>query len=249
MPTTQPEHSGPIGVAALAALFQLVANPTRAQILPMLGDGEHSVHEIVAEVGHSRVALGHHTTALRLISLIDFRQDGKRHVYALTEAGRAMRGAIEMLGAEDLAPRLRTTAAKVIVELRKGSGDEAMLAALEDAAGQLRATMAGEGQQVAAADRAIRGAEGRVIRAGLRGAHGGHSGSTLGSLAGGWSALPPNLLLEPPDTPLQFGDLALQFRECRVDRLGQERGLVSVGHGRASGVGEMRANGRSRWSA
>jgi chromosome partitioning protein len=49
-------------------------------------------------------------------------------------------------GAPGVGPRLPHPGRKVTVELRKGAGDGAMVAALEDALGQLRARQAGDGQ-------------------------------------------------------------------------------------------------------
>jgi DNA-binding transcriptional ArsR family regulator len=81
----------------MAALFQAAAEPTRAHILLMLGGGERTVDEIGMEVGLSMSATSRHTTRLRHIGLVDFRQDGNRRVYSLTEAGKAMRRTIETL--------------------------------------------------------------------------------------------------------------------------------------------------------
>jgi DNA-binding transcriptional ArsR family regulator len=99
MPPTKPERRR-VDFAALAGVFRAAAEPTRARVLLMLGDGDRHVGALCAEVGLSMAAISHHLRLLRLTGLVDFRRDDKRKVYTLTDAGRAIRGAVETLGSQ-----------------------------------------------------------------------------------------------------------------------------------------------------
>jgi DNA-binding transcriptional ArsR family regulator len=98
MPTTKPKRPA-VDFTALTKLFYLAADPARAQILLMLGEGEHHVGDLCDEVGHSMLELSYHLRLLQIAGLVEFRWNGKRDVYMLTDAGRELLGVIEALGA------------------------------------------------------------------------------------------------------------------------------------------------------
>jgi DNA-binding transcriptional ArsR family regulator len=109
MPNTNRKHPEPIDVAALAALFHVAADPTRARILLFLGDGERHVGALREIVGCSLPVFSNHLTTIRLVGLVEARSDGKRRIYSLTEAGMEMRGAVEALAS---LPRIRIGAGR-----------------------------------------------------------------------------------------------------------------------------------------
>lgn len=83
--------------AALAALcgeqeltlivdtFQILANPTRLQIVRALAGRELCVGDLAAAVGASHSAVSHHLRQLRQMRLVRHRRDGKLTYYALDD--------------------------------------------------------------------------------------------------------------------------------------------------------------------
>ncbi len=70
-----------------AALFKMVADPTRLGILMILFDGAKNVTEICAAVCQSQPATSHHLALLRASKLVEADREGKNNFYTLTEDG------------------------------------------------------------------------------------------------------------------------------------------------------------------
>jgi len=64
-------------------LLRLVADPTRLQLLWILGQGESDVSGLAARAGTARPAVSQHLARLRLGGLVAVRREGRRMVYRL----------------------------------------------------------------------------------------------------------------------------------------------------------------------
>jgi DNA-binding transcriptional ArsR family regulator len=67
----------------MASTFELVAEPTRRDILDLLRDGERSVGELVKRIGLSQPGVSKHLRALREAGLVEVRRDAQRRWYRL----------------------------------------------------------------------------------------------------------------------------------------------------------------------
>ena len=67
----------------MAAILEVVGEPTRRQILDSLLADERSVGELVAVTGQSQPGVSKHLRVLREAGLVTVRQDGQRRLYAL----------------------------------------------------------------------------------------------------------------------------------------------------------------------
>lgn len=70
---------------AVARLFQLLADPTRARLLFALAQEELCVCDLAAIVGRSRPAVSHQLRLLRDLKLVRYRRQGKMAYYALDD--------------------------------------------------------------------------------------------------------------------------------------------------------------------
>lgn len=78
-------------IRRVAELIKQVSDPTRLQVLMLLGERERNVTELCADLGtQSQPAVSHHLALLRHGRLIEPRRAGKHNFYALTEAGREL---------------------------------------------------------------------------------------------------------------------------------------------------------------
>ena len=66
-----------------------LADPTRRQIVEMLGRGERASGEIAERFAISAPAISQHLKVLREANLVDVRVEGQRRVYTLNLAGLA----------------------------------------------------------------------------------------------------------------------------------------------------------------
>jgi DNA-binding transcriptional ArsR family regulator len=73
-----------------AILLKQVSDPTRLQVILMLGEGEKHVGALCEELGQSQPATSHHLALLRHGGLIAPRRQGKNNFYALTEMGERL---------------------------------------------------------------------------------------------------------------------------------------------------------------
>ncbi len=71
----------------MATAFDLVADPTRRQVLDELRAHERSVGELVELLAMSQPAVSKHLRLLREAGLADVRVDGQRRIYRLQPAG------------------------------------------------------------------------------------------------------------------------------------------------------------------
>ena len=69
--------------ATTADAFNAVAEPRRRQILDSLAGGEHSVNELVRELGFAQPQVSKHLRVLREVGAVAVREDGRRRVYRL----------------------------------------------------------------------------------------------------------------------------------------------------------------------
>ncbi|MES2171412.1 MAG: metalloregulator ArsR/SmtB family transcription factor [Actinomycetota bacterium] len=67
--------------------FEALGDPTRREILRILGESEHSVHEIAEELPVSRPAVSRHLKLLSEAGLVSSERRGTRQVYQLQEQG------------------------------------------------------------------------------------------------------------------------------------------------------------------
>ncbi len=78
-------------VRRVAELLKQVSDPTRLQVLMLLGERERNVSELCADLGtQSQPAVSHHLALLRHGRLIEPRRAGKHNYYGLTDAGREL---------------------------------------------------------------------------------------------------------------------------------------------------------------
>ena len=64
-------------------MFNVVAEPSRRQILDLLGETERPVGELVDRLGLSQPAVSKHLRVLRDAGLVDVRGDAQRRLYSV----------------------------------------------------------------------------------------------------------------------------------------------------------------------
>ena len=69
--------------------FEVVAEPTRRELLDLLLDGPRPVGELVRETGLSQPNTSRHLRVLRDAGLVESRADGQRRLYELRPDGLA----------------------------------------------------------------------------------------------------------------------------------------------------------------
>jgi len=70
---------------ALAELYKMFSDPTRAKILRALASSEMCVCDIAALLGLTKSAISHQLKSLRLTNLVKSRRDGKIVYYSLSD--------------------------------------------------------------------------------------------------------------------------------------------------------------------
>jgi DNA-binding transcriptional ArsR family regulator len=68
------------------ATIEVLAEPTRRQILDALREGEQPVHALVAQLAMSQPAVSKHLRVLRDAGLVAVRPDGQRRLYRVNAA-------------------------------------------------------------------------------------------------------------------------------------------------------------------
>ncbi len=76
--------TGESEAAQAAAVFSLLADPTRVRLLCMLADSGLCVCEMSDLLGMSQPAVSHHLRVLRRCDAIRFRKDGQRTIYFIS---------------------------------------------------------------------------------------------------------------------------------------------------------------------
>jgi DNA-binding transcriptional ArsR family regulator len=66
--------------------FEVLAEPSRRQILDLLREGPRPVGELVKLLGQSQPGVSRHLRILREAELVDVRPDGQRRLYELRAA-------------------------------------------------------------------------------------------------------------------------------------------------------------------
>lgn len=85
-------------VAVAAKLFRGLADTTRLGIVLALCDGEHSVSELVEQLGSSQSNISGHLSCLKECGLITDRPEGRRVHYRIADPGlQALLGSAEQL--------------------------------------------------------------------------------------------------------------------------------------------------------
>lgn len=70
----------------MLSTFEVVAEPSRRQILDVLRSGERAVGDLVAELGLSQTAVSKHLRVLRDAGLVTAEVDAQRRLYRLQAA-------------------------------------------------------------------------------------------------------------------------------------------------------------------
>jgi DNA-binding transcriptional ArsR family regulator len=70
-------------VPATLAVLDVIADPTRRQILDAVRQGERSVGELVEQVGMHQPGVSRHLKVLRDAGLVEVRRDAQRRLYRL----------------------------------------------------------------------------------------------------------------------------------------------------------------------
>ncbi len=73
----------------MTTTFEVLAEPTRREIMDLLIDGPRPVGELVAETGLSQPNTSRHLRILREAGLVASTPDGQRRLYALRAEGLA----------------------------------------------------------------------------------------------------------------------------------------------------------------
>jgi DNA-binding transcriptional ArsR family regulator len=66
--------------------FEVLAEPTRRQIVELLAEGEQSAGEIASHFSTSRPGISRHLRVLREHGLVRAREDAQRRIYSLDPA-------------------------------------------------------------------------------------------------------------------------------------------------------------------
>jgi ArsR family transcriptional regulator, cadmium/lead-responsive transcriptional repressor len=73
--------------SAPARFFRVLGDPTRLQILELLGEGERTVSELVSAVAQSQPRVSTHLACLRHCGFVETERRGKEIVYRLALDG------------------------------------------------------------------------------------------------------------------------------------------------------------------
>ena len=72
-------------IPAVAALFSMLAEPTRLTILSLLARGERSVSSLCRELALPQPSVSHHLAKLRAAGLVHCRRKGRLMFYGLSD--------------------------------------------------------------------------------------------------------------------------------------------------------------------
>ena len=67
----------------MSTLFEIIADPSRRQLLDLLREDELTVTELVDALGMSQPAVSKHLRVLREAGLVEARVDAQRRIYTL----------------------------------------------------------------------------------------------------------------------------------------------------------------------
>jgi len=74
-------HGGLEEPPELTVLFGALAEPHRRQVLRLVAAREHTVGELVTELGARQSAVSQHLKVLRDVGLVEVRAEGNRRIY------------------------------------------------------------------------------------------------------------------------------------------------------------------------
>jgi len=77
----------PTDRSAAARFFRVLGDPTRLQIIELLGDGERTVSELVSAVAQPQPRVSTHLACLRHCGFVETERRGKEIVYRLALGG------------------------------------------------------------------------------------------------------------------------------------------------------------------
>src|SRR5436309_13077020 len=83
--------------AEAARRLDAISDPVRLQIFWWLERGERSVTDLSGLLGMRQQAVTHHLNIVKLKRLVAFRRQGRWNLYRLTDAGREVFAAANML--------------------------------------------------------------------------------------------------------------------------------------------------------
>lgn len=78
-------RSDPDTLTYLADTFQILASPTRLQIVEALATRELCVCDLAAVVGATQSAVSHHLRQLRQMKIVRYRREGRMAYYRLDD--------------------------------------------------------------------------------------------------------------------------------------------------------------------
>jgi DNA-binding transcriptional ArsR family regulator len=73
-------------LADVVATFKALSDPTRAQLVYLLTNGEYSVNELSKNVAVSASTVSHHLAKLRAIRLVRTRREGNQVFYSIDDS-------------------------------------------------------------------------------------------------------------------------------------------------------------------
>jgi DNA-binding transcriptional ArsR family regulator len=73
--------------ATTSDVFNAVAEPRRREVIDLLGGGERSVGELVAETGSTQPQISKHLRVLLEVELVSVRREGRHRLYRLHGQG------------------------------------------------------------------------------------------------------------------------------------------------------------------
>lgn len=85
-----PEALNRTAMAAVAKEIALLSDPTRLQILLVLGEAERNVTDLCRLVGMRQAAITHHLTILKFHEVVAFQRRGQSNFYRLTDKGHSL---------------------------------------------------------------------------------------------------------------------------------------------------------------
>jgi len=77
------------------SLIKLLSDKNRLQILCVLNSGNHPVNDLVNHLNVSQSLVSHHLIALKKLSLVEAKKNGRQVAYNLTNKGKQV---INLLG-------------------------------------------------------------------------------------------------------------------------------------------------------
>jgi DNA-binding transcriptional ArsR family regulator len=124
MPAVDHDASPAEDVAAAAALFRGLGDPTRLLIVRHLLTGEHRVVDLVAHLGLAQSTVSAHLACLRDCGLVTSRARGRASVYSLArpELVTLLRSAETFLGATGQRAALCPTYGTTVDTHREAAG-------------------------------------------------------------------------------------------------------------------------------